>query len=119
MAIKAKQTITPSWFVPKSEEGQPNPSRFQVRPLTGVEKHDLEMHQDANGDWRASSRTVYSVLEHALLSWENVLDDKGEPLAFDRFNKKNSLDSLPAEVVGEIFGEVVLKSHLSGEQEKN
>lgn len=119
MPIKAKATITPYWYTPKQEEGITNGSRFQLKPLNGVEFQDVELHKDAGGQWRAQARSVYAVLEHALTGWDNVLDESGKHLEFDRFNKRASIDALPAEIISELFAEVLIKSRVSEDQEKN
>ena len=119
MPIKTKATITPYWYTPKQEEGVVNGTRFQLKPLTGVEFQDVELHKDASGQWRAQARSVYSVLDHALVGWDNVLDDAGQRVEFDRFNKKDCIDKLPAEVVSELFADVLIKSRVSEDQEKN
>lgn len=120
MAIKAKSPLAPWWYTPKAEEGSANPTRFRLRSLDGLEYQDIDLHRDTKtGNWRATASGVRSVLGAALLDWENMLDEQGAPLAFNVQDKGKSLSVIPAEILSELFWEVVTKSSLSEDQEKN
>lgn len=119
MPIQAKATISPYWYIPKSEEGAANPSRFLLKPLNGVELQDAELYKDSAGQWRAPARSVYLVLDHGLRDWDGVVGADGEPAQFNKLNKRESIESLGADVVAELFAEVLIKSQVSEEQRKN
>ena len=119
MPIQAKPTISPFWYTPKSEEGLPNPTRFLLKPLNGIELQDAELYKDASGQWRAPARSVELVLGHGLKDWEGVVNAEGEKVNFNKFNQRESLNSLSSEIVAELFAEILIKSQVSEEQRKN
>ncbi len=119
MAIKAKSPLAPYWYTPKSEEGSANPTRFHLRGLSGLESQDVELHKDARGVLRSNSTSVRTVLGYAVLDWENVTNEKGEPLQFDAGNKADSLGMLSAAILADLFWEAITHSSLKEDQEKN
>lgn len=120
MAIKAKSPLAPYWYIPKSEKESANPTKFRLRTLDGLEYQDVDLYRDTKtGNWRATQSGVRSVLGAALLDWENMLDGQGSPLAFNAHDKGKSLSVIPAEILSELFWEVVMKSALDEGQEKN
>ncbi len=120
MAIKAKTPLAPYWYTPKDEKDSANPTRFRIRALTGIECQDIEIHKDARGNYRVSATSANAILGYALLDWENLPHpESGEPLKFDMQDKAESLSWLHADIITELVWEVVVKSRLTEDQEKN
>lgn len=119
MAIQAREVLAPFWYTPASEEGAANPTRFKLRPLTGLEAFDAGIYAGPDGNFRASSQGVRNVLGHALQGWENVVSPGGDPMEFNITNPAASLRALPYMVLSELFNKVIEVSNLTGDQEKN
>jgi hypothetical protein len=118
MAIKETASISPFWYIPKSEEGTTTPARFQLRPLKEIEWHDVDMYTDLSGQMRSSSRCVRQVLNYSLMDWENVLGDKGEKIPFDRISRDTNVDRLPFDVLTELYSVVLERSSITYTQKK-
>ncbi len=119
MAITAKSPIAPYWYTPKVEKDNGNPTRFKMRGLSGIEGQDVQLHNDQRGVLRSNATSVKTVLGYALQDWENVIDEKGEAVPFNRENKAESIGRLSAEIVAELFWEAITNSSLNEDQEKN
>lgn len=71
--LKTNNPLLPFWYTPKAEQESENPTRFQLRGLTGLQRLDFL------GESTSSGR-VRIVLRYGLLSWENLTDSAGQPV---------------------------------------
>lgn len=111
--------ITPFWFTPKSEEGKPQPTRFQLKPLTGLEIADVNAGTVIEEDRvRYTGRAFRTALQHGLLGWENMLEPNGKVVPFTG-NKQDNFSRLRFDIVMQLFDEIMLNSEIKEEAEKN
>lgn len=103
MAIKALNPFEPTWYTPKSEQGQDNPTRFRIRGLDGQQKSYVaaEFQTDDHGVMKNLARGIDLALQYGLLDWENLANDKG-PVKFSPANFR----LLPAELREELALEI-------------
>jgi len=97
-------------FIPSSQKGEEKPFTVYLKPL---DSRDLLKLEDEvvikKGDdtvFLASGSYAFKVVQKTLQSWENIVDDNGEPYVLSRdVNGEASLESvglIPAEMITEI-----------------
>lgn len=119
MALRAASPFAPFWFTPEGQEGEP--TRFQIRGLTGIELSEVnsEAKPDIeNKSMKFGAAAMRAALGYALSGWENFLDVDGNPLPFGADRSAN-ISRLPFEVIGQLFAEILKASNVGGEQAKN
>jgi hypothetical protein len=116
--LKALNPLTPEWYTPKTEEGKDNPTRFKIRPLSGVEAMDLELFRDVDGNTRITGRSARTILRHGLIDWENFGTD-AEKVVFKTGNPDENIARLPNEIADELVAEVFRRTVLMEADRKN
>ncbi len=111
MPIKPINNLSPDWFTPDSEKDETMPTRFKIKPLDGEQYMSvmLETKTDPDGNLSLSSAGMNMALKYGLVGWEN----------FDTPFSKANFGKIPAIVLISIASEIVNRSTLGGEQEKN
>lgn len=117
MAITAITKLAVADFVPDREIGADLPATFRLRPLTGPQYLEMisEMVRDSEGQTRLSGRGLRRVIEWGLVGWSNILDENGQPFKFSQQN----VALIPPLVLSEIASEIINRSEIGEEQEKN
>lgn len=90
--MKALQGVIPTWWTPPTEEGSTNPTRFKIRPLTGIEAHEVlgECLGLENGDLLIPTAAARRAIDYAVIGVDN----------FEGYNPNAPiLDQLPDFVV--------------------
>lgn len=117
--LKALNPLTASWYTPLSErENDSAPTQFLIRPLSGVERFEVEMRRDEGGHIMMTERGGRAVLRYGLRGWKNFHDDAG-PVAFDDHDPDKNLARLDLGIAAELASEVWIRSTLTEEQRKN
>jgi hypothetical protein len=114
MAIKALTGLQPEWFIPASQEGESDAAEFYLKPLTAPEVAKIQSQFDPDTG-SISGIGLYEAAVSGVIDWRNVNDHGDKPLNFSRRN----IDLLPYALILELGGEVLGKSLLTGEDEKN
>lgn len=74
MAITIRERLAPSWYTPKSEEGDPTPTRFRVRPLDGAEQLEaygfLSIDEETGVSFINTKGLVFCCMR-GVTDWEN------------------------------------------------
>jgi hypothetical protein len=117
--LKALQNLKAEFYVPLSERDGTMPTRFNLRPLDGIELLDVSYHRDEQGNLSLSSAAARSALKHGLLGWENLVDETGTQVLFNPVDRDMNLKRLPAELVVELSTEIFVRSILSEQERKN
>jgi hypothetical protein len=120
MALRAASPLAPFWYEPEGQAGEP--TRFQIRGLTGLEL--AEVNTEAKPDFesktvRFGAAAMRVALQYALLGWENFQAEDGGNLEFDAKNRIASIEKLPFDVIGELFGEILKASRVGADKQKN
>jgi len=116
--LKALNPLTPDWFTPKAEEGKDNPTRFRIRPLSGVESMDLELYKDVEGNTRITGRSARTILRHGLIGWENFGTD-AERVDFKPGNPDENIDRLAQEIADDVVAEIFRRTVMMEAERKN
>jgi hypothetical protein len=116
--LKALNPLTPDWYTPKAEEGKDNPTRFRIKPLSGVEAMDLELFQDVEGNTRISGRSARTILRHGLSDWENFGTDT-EKVPFKGGNPDENIARLPTGIADELVAEIFRRTVMMENERKN
>lgn len=110
MAITAMTGLVPEWFTPAQPESD-RPTRVKIRPLTGLE--NLEVSAEIGGGRIGDAQKI--ALRFGVVDWENVDDERGNPLPFSLENLK----LLPVNVLSEIAIRIIRGSKMDDEKAKN
>lgn len=112
---KALNPFEPSWYVPESDRGLEQPTRFRLRGLDG-EKIGYVAPEFIIQDGAVrnlTGRGVELALNYGLIDWENFTNDQG-PV---RFNRRN-FTLIPHELRVELAGEILALSAPDDEEKK-
>ncbi len=114
--LKITTGLAPEWFTPESQMEQEDPARFKIKPLDQISFLEVLADCEVKNDvFVPNAKGRKLLLEKGLIDWENITDTNGKPLKFSRFN----LAHIPAQILAEICNEIMQKSAISEEQEKN
>ena len=117
MTIKAMNPLAPTWYTPRGEQGQPNPTRFKIRGLNGGEHGYIvpELTLDPIGRMVVgiSGKGIDLALNYGLLDWENLANGAG-PLAFNPANFGLMEHALRVELAWQI----IAATHVQPEEKK-
>ena len=130
MAIRTEvNPIAPFWYVLKRErpaneaealDDSAAPSRFKLRGLRAIEMFDVSAGSEVTSEKKVlwASRSVKQALTLALLGWDNVLDEEGQPVEFSANTEENfaRLDYL---TMSELFAAILAASNITAAQRKN
>lgn len=114
MTIKALTGLVPEWFTPEDEKEASDPAEFLLRPLKApqVAKLQGEFHRESG---EISGKGLYEAAVAGIADWKNVVNHEGNTLKFTRTN----IDVLPYALLLELGGQVLSRSFMTGEDEKN
>lgn len=116
--LKALNPLTPEWYTPRAEVAQQNPTRFRIKPLSGVEAMDLELFKDVEGNTRISGRSAKTILRHGLSDWENFGTDT-ETIPFKAGNPDENIARLSTDIADELVAEIFRRTVLQETERKN
>lgn len=114
MTIQARTGLMPEWYTPVSETGAATPARFKLRPMTGPEILDLRAYY-IQSTGKIMGKGALIVLSACMLDWENVSNEKGEPVQFAADN----IETLPPAILNELANKLVMMSRLTETERKN
>lgn len=115
MAIHALRGIAAEWYTPGSEEGEENPTRFKLKPLTPPQLESV-MDLSATGNISIPLKNYGEVLKMGLVDWENFNDpEMDQPIKAGITNHHR----IPSTIRIELGAEIISRSSLSGDQGKN
>ncbi len=115
MAITVSTKLTPEMYTPLQEREETNPTRFQLKPLTGAEYIDIMCHMisDGEGGQRLSKDGIEKIIRYSVLSVENLLNEKGNPI------KKFRSDMLGPILLSELAAHIMEISEIGDTERKN
>ncbi|PCJ12477.1 MAG: hypothetical protein COB04_17675 [Gammaproteobacteria bacterium] len=114
MALIISEGTVPSWFTPKKElENEDDPTRFNVKPLTGEQM--TEVFFVLGDDLQLTYLSQKVLIKYGLIGWDNLIDDSNKSLEFNLEN----IGKLPPFVRVEIAANIFENSKLGAEQRKN
>jgi len=118
MAIKALNPMAAFWFTPESENGEDNPTEFEICGLNGAQMAQVApgIHI-ANDDFSIDSKAMKLTLGFGLRGWRNFDNDQG-PVKFFKNPEKN-MEVLPYEIQIELAGAIFNASNVDEEERKN
>ena len=114
--LKPLDGLIAQWFTPESEkaaeEKGETPSKFKIKPLDGLTFLDAMSNGviQADGSFIPNKAGRSILLNNGLVGWENIA---GIEFSQDKIKQ------LPFDVLAEICGEIIVKSTLSDQDEKN
>lgn len=115
MAIQALRGVVAEWYTPSSEEGEEKPTRFKLKPLTPPQMESV-MELSAGSGISIPLKNYGEVLKMGVVDWENFDDpETGMPIKASFSNHHR----IPSTIRIELGAEIISRSSLSGDQEKN
>ena len=117
MAITIDTKVAATWYTPESQEGDDKPASFKLKPLIGEDHMSVfaETEADRRGDLKLTSIGLKSAIHQGVVGWKNIFDENGKPMKFNKFN----LSRIPMEILSDLAAEIVNRSTLGDEDEKN
>jgi hypothetical protein len=117
MAITAIDNLSPSWYTPDCEKDEDVPTRFNLRPLDGLEYMEVisEVTKHDSGDFAITSKGMQKAIRSGVVGWENFKGSTGKDIKFSPHN----LNKVPPLILQELAGEIIERSELGAEAEKN
>lgn len=114
--IKVDTQYTPWKYVPKSQRVSDTPAEFTLKPLTGEEYMSVMLEAGLNADGRMvlTARGLMMAVKFGVTGWSGVDTCTGS-LTYSR----DAIHHLPYDDLIDIATEIVNKSQVSGEPEKN
>jgi len=86
MAIVPTEKMAPAMYTPPDQEGNPDPTRFRLKPLDGMEYLEVMPHIVVkDGFINYDGEGMVKLIRFGLVGWENFRDD-GEEIPFSPFN---------------------------------
>ena len=95
-------------FVSEKDKEDPK-TTFILKPLSGIEMLDFSVG-DNNGIIQLNSKQIKRYLQKSIVEVQNYRDD---------YTIDQVIDSLPIEVLSEIFNKIIEINNLKKEEEKN
>jgi len=117
MSIKVNTGLVADWYTPESEKDSDNPARFKLKPLDGLTQVDVysKAKITEQGGFVPTRQAAEVALRASLIEWENIDDANGRPLKCSPHNFRH----LPGEIVQELTQEILIRSDLDEDDEKN
>jgi|GEM_PF-2376695 len=121
MAMKLAGGLVEGWYTLRAEQDSENPdekpTRFKLKPLTQIELLEVMSEGDSlsDGSFVPNHTGRLILLRRGLVGWDEVYDSNGEKKEFS----KSEANNLPAQVLGEIANEIILRSVLTEEEKKS
>lgn len=115
--ITVKKKLGTSWYTPESEKDSEQPAKFKLRELNREQLDDAMNGATIleNGAIRLSPAGTRAALKAGLEDWEGITDEDGQSLKCSFVNHRY----LPWAIGQELAAEILTKSMLSEEDEKN
>lgn len=111
MALKVITTPTTGYkYIPQTQKGEANPFTVWVKPLTSKQLMSLEdkvVKRSPESEVTLSAGEFsFNVCKLTVMAWENIEDEKGEPLKLklnaDGTVSDESLCFIPSEIITEL-----------------
>jgi len=108
---------TPSSYVLKAQKEESDQTQFMIKPLTGLEHMEVLALADAGdqGQMIYAGKSLKLALMFGLKGWENLCDQDGKAIEFNRLN----IDLLPPLDLHELAQEILTRSELTSTERKN
>jgi len=116
--LKALNPLTGEWYIPRAERGKADAAEFLIRPLSGIERFEVELRRDENGNPALTERGGRAVLKYGLQGWKNI-SDKAGVVEFHAGDLEGNLSRLDLDITAELASEIWIRSSLTEEQRKN
>jgi len=101
-------------YIPESEKGEDNPTKFFYTPMTEREKADMAMSVSL-GDGQIPKTIMSALVFQHVVGWENFNDAEGNAVKFSRDN----ISRLPWEIMMEIGAKIFETSGFLETERKN
>lgn len=98
--MKALQGVVPQWWTPPGETG-PTPTRFRLRPLTGMEQYEVVCLSEPkeNGDLRIPKEAAERAIRLAVVDVENMEGyDQTRP-AIEQIRSWETIQALAVKII--------------------
>jgi hypothetical protein len=121
MTIKLAAGLTDYWFTLDDDENDSDelekPARFKLRGLTQIDLLEVMSEGEAlsDGSFVPNHRGRLLLLRHGLVDWEGVTGEDGGEVKFSRAAANN----LPAQVLGILANEILVRSVITDEEKKS
>lgn len=110
--MQLAKMLGPEWFRLKKE----SKAEFHIRPLNGLEAMEVMSEVSViKGKVKISGQALRNALDYGLTGWRGVVDGEGQEVPFTRAN----VNRLDATTLSSLASEIISRSNLTGEQEKN
>lgn len=114
--ITVPKKAAPEWYTPPSEEKSDNPTRFLLKPLSGIEHYEASQHCEARyndagelSDVLIPAKAAKIAIRHAIIDVENLAGyDPDTPL----------VEQLPAPVIRNLASAIFARCVLDTEEKK-
>ena len=116
MTIIANDIITTTWYTPKSEIGESEPTRFKIKPLNGSRALEVrsDITFDDDGSALLTGRALNIAIKHGLVDWDNFVDSDGKGIPFSVY----ASDFLSASMRQELASEIIKTTSFDGSEKK-
>lgn len=76
---KALEILASHWYTPESEKGETTPTRFKIRGLTGIDRHEIFQHVSlmSENKYTIDRKGAEACLHRGLVGWEHFADAGG------------------------------------------
>lgn len=117
MPIVARSNFTPVDYIPTSERDEENPTKFQLKPLNGMEHMRVLNHitTNADGETMVDDTGIELALKHGLIGATNLVDEDGNDVGLNRFTR----NSIPFGVLVELATKILAITNMTGDARKN
>jgi len=119
MGLQALNIGGREWFTPAGQDSDDNPTRFEVRGLTGSEQARLapELLTVGRGDVILPGAAISLLLQFGLVGWDGFSDDQG-PIAFNPADPRANQDRIPYQLQTELASYIFQISRMSADVKK-
>ena len=115
---KALEVLAPTWYTPESEKDQAQPTRFNLRGLTGIDRHEVFLHVSLLSETKYSidRKGAEACLHRGLVGWENFADQAG-PIAFNG-DMTTNIARLDQHLVSELVDAIMERTEITEAEKK-
>ena len=112
MAIVVQSKLTSEMYTPEQERSAKDPTRFKLRPLSGVQYLDVISYfvEGTNGQ-KLSAKGMEQVLSYGVVKAENLFNDKGK--------QTQALEYLDPITTAELVSRIMELSEIRESERKN
>lgn len=118
MAVRVATKIAKDWFTPEDQKNDPEPTRYLLEPLDGVQFMNVAAHGEINaeGFFTPNQTGRLMLVKMGLVGWEHFYDrDSGDELEF----RPNRIKFVPGDHLIEIANEILSRAALEAAEAKN